>query len=82
MQYCRVRRFLRVLKRVCGEERPNWAQVALDCGYYDQPHLTRDFQRYAGVSPSVYVRDRIARLPTYLTLPNVDTPAEAIAAPA
>jgi AraC-like DNA-binding protein len=75
-QYCRVRRFYRVLKRVCGEERPNWAQLALEYGYYDQAHLCHDFQQFAGVSPSVYIRDRRADLPTYLTLPNGDTPGE------
>jgi AraC-like DNA-binding protein len=69
-QFCRVRRFYHVLKRVRGEERPNWAQLALACGYYDQAHLCHDFQRFAGVSPAVFLRDRSPSLPTYLALPN------------
>jgi AraC-like DNA-binding protein len=75
-QYCRVRRFYHVLKRVRGEERPNWAQLALACGYYDQAHLTHEFQQFAGVSPGVFIRDRSASLSTYLTLPTVEGPGE------
>lgn len=29
-----------------------WADIAASCGYYDQSHLIRDFQRFAGGSPS------------------------------
>jgi AraC-like DNA-binding protein len=75
-QYCRVRRFYRVLKRVRGEERPNWAQLALACGYYDQAHLCHEFQQFAGVSPSVFVRDRHSILASFLTLPTVEGPGE------
>ena len=28
--------------------------TALDCGFYDQPHFTRYFKRYVGVTPSAY----------------------------
>jgi methylphosphotriester-DNA--protein-cysteine methyltransferase len=75
-QYCRVRRFVRVLERINPAERPDWAQLALEYGYYDQAHLCHDFQQFAGVSPSVYIRDRSADTPTYLTLANGDTPGD------
>lgn len=32
------------------------ARVALDAGYADQSHLSRDFLQFAGVSPSAYLR--------------------------
>jgi AraC-like DNA-binding protein len=75
-QFCRVRRFRRVVQRTRNEEQPNWAQLALACGYCDQAHLARDFQLFAGVSPTVFLRDRHPSLPTYLMVPTVDTTAE------
>jgi AraC-like DNA-binding protein len=69
-QFCRVRRFRRVLLHTWNEPRLDWARVALECGYYDQAHLAHEFQQFAGVSPTVYIRDRDARFPTYLTLPT------------
>jgi AraC-like DNA-binding protein len=67
-QFCRVRRFLATLRRTRKGERTDWAQVAKACGYYDQAHLHRDFQHFAGVCPGVYMRERSACFPTYLTL--------------
>jgi AraC family transcriptional regulator len=32
------------------------SQIALDCGFADQAHLTRLFRRIAGVSPAVWRR--------------------------
>ena len=31
--------------------RPQWAQLAADCGYYDQPHLIAEFRALTGRSP-------------------------------
>lgn len=44
--------------------------LALQCGYYDQAHLTHDFQRLSGVSPGVFMRDRSPLFPTDFLLPN------------
>jgi AraC-like DNA-binding protein len=35
----------------------NLAGLALDCGYYDQAHLIRDFRALAGTSPLKYLRE-------------------------
>jgi AraC-like DNA-binding protein len=45
----RVVRFQEVLRRLSGDEA--WVAVALDCGYYDQAHLIRDFRQFVGVPP-------------------------------
>ena len=31
-----------------------WSAMAIDCGYYDQAHLIRDFKTYAGLTPSMF----------------------------
>jgi methylphosphotriester-DNA--protein-cysteine methyltransferase len=47
----RVLRFQAVLHAV-GQGAGSWAGVALDHGYFDQPHLIRDFQELAGETPA------------------------------
>ena len=34
---------------------PDWAELALDYGYYDQSHLTHDFKEFAGLTPHAYL---------------------------
>ncbi|HEX3436104.1 MAG TPA: helix-turn-helix domain-containing protein [Pseudacidobacterium sp.] len=53
--FCRVRRFQGVLRKIHGMNEVEWAQVALDCGYYDQAHFIHDFQAFAGITPSMYL---------------------------
>jgi AraC-like DNA-binding protein len=49
----RVRR----ARRMLGDGVPP-AAVAADCGFADQPHLSRVFKRYVGVSPGRFARAR------------------------
>ena len=51
----RVRRFQHTLKRVHGFRAVEWADVAIECGYYDQAHLSHDFRQIAGMTPSAYL---------------------------
>jgi AraC-like DNA-binding protein len=48
----RILRFQQVFRAVEREDK-NWAGIALDCGYYDQAHLIRDFRQFAGQTPAV-----------------------------
>jgi AraC-like DNA-binding protein len=53
-QYCRLRRFNAVVERVAAGRDADWAEVALDGGYSDQPHLIREFKSFAGLTPGAY----------------------------
>jgi AraC-like DNA-binding protein len=58
----RLARILRFQRVVRGIERPGetrFDELALACGYYDQAHLNRDFQEFAGTTPSGYARLRL-----------------------
>jgi AraC-like DNA-binding protein len=53
--YHRVRRFQHTLQRLRGVRQVNWADLAVDCGYYDQAHLSHDFRQIAGMTPAAYL---------------------------
>jgi AraC-like DNA-binding protein len=48
----RILRFQQVFRAVDANE-TCWPVIALDCGYYDQAHLIRDFRQFAQQTPSV-----------------------------
>jgi AraC-like DNA-binding protein len=48
---CRIVRFRRAWDRAAGRDGTSWADLALECGYYDQAHLLRDFRELAGFTP-------------------------------
>lgn len=54
--YGRIRRFQAALARVQSGRAPDWATLAVDCGYYDQAHLIRDFRAFSGITPTAYAR--------------------------
>jgi AraC-like DNA-binding protein len=54
-RFGRVRRFQRVLRRSAESMTPNdWAELAVECGFYDQAHLIHEFRAHAGTTPAAY----------------------------
>lgn len=59
----RVQRFQRILSKVHRFREPEWEQLALENGYFDQSHLIRDFLAFSGFSPADYLQ-RLKELQT------------------
>lgn len=52
--YARIVRLQAALGRIAGGQ--SLADAAIACGYYDQPHMARDFSRLAEISPAAWQR--------------------------
>jgi AraC-like DNA-binding protein len=55
----RLLRFKHALALVDSGTPMGWAEIAQACGYYDQAHLIRDFNQFAGSSPGELARRRL-----------------------
>ena len=51
----RISRFQRALRIARERTDLSWSAVAMEAGYYDQPHLNHDCQEIAGCAPSALV---------------------------
>lgn len=47
----RILRFDRAVRLLRSGAAESWTALALDCGYYDQAHMIREFRRFAGSAP-------------------------------
>jgi AraC-like DNA-binding protein len=55
----RILRFQRAVALYDSRTDLEWAEIARDCGYYDQAHMIRDFNQFAGSPPSDFARRRL-----------------------
>jgi AraC-like DNA-binding protein len=54
--FSRIQRFQRVRSVIHQEPASvDWATVAIECGYFDQSHLIREFVEFSGISPAAYL---------------------------
>jgi len=56
--WCRVQRFQRAVKQLHAEREVRWAELALECGYYDQSHFANEFRAFSGIDASTYTARR------------------------
>lgn len=52
--YLSILRFCRALERIHAPQRPKLTTIAIESGYFDQPHFNREFRRFMGMSPGAY----------------------------
>lgn len=56
-RFARLLRFQRVFEQQREADARLWAQVALECGYFDQAHFNRDFRAFSGLAPRQLLAD-------------------------
>jgi AraC-like DNA-binding protein len=56
-RFARLLRFQRVFEQQRESDAKVWAQVALECGYFDQAHFNRDFRAFSGLAPRQLLAD-------------------------
>lgn len=54
-EFQRIIRFQRALFTLQHQPETNLAQLAAACGYYDQPHLIKEFKTFSGYTPVEYM---------------------------
>jgi AraC-like DNA-binding protein len=52
--WCRIQRFQRAVRQLHDGADIRWAELALDCGYYDQSHFANEFRAFSGVDATTY----------------------------
>lgn len=55
-QYSRIQRLQSNLQLIRKAGTPNWPEMAISNGFFDQAHFIHDFKDLTGISPSEYVR--------------------------
>lgn len=52
--WCRVQRFQRAVQQLHSGVDVPWAELALECGYYDQSHFANEFRAFSGIDATTY----------------------------
>jgi len=61
----RIQRFQRAVRRLHAGAEIRWAELALDCGYYDQSHFANEFRAFSGIDATSYAARR-SRWPSHV----------------
>ena len=56
--WCRVRRFQHAVQLLHAGADVPWAELALDCGFYDQSHFANEFRAFSGIDATTYSAHR------------------------
>ncbi len=56
-QFLKIVRFQNALAEKAKNKAQNLTELTFKCGYYDQSHMTNDFQKLSGMSPKQYFNE-------------------------
>jgi AraC-like DNA-binding protein len=54
-QLARIARFEKAFVLKNAQPQLDWLSVAIQCGYYDYPHLVRDYKAFTGLTPASFL---------------------------
>ena len=64
----RLMRFRKTLGTIAAAPaQPDWSDLAIDSGYYDQAHMIHEFQEFAEMTPAEY-QQKQTDFPLYIHL--------------
>lgn len=69
--FCKVIQLNTVFELLKSGSSEKIHHLALDCGYYDQAHFTRDFYKLMGDTPQNFLQGKHAYLQTYMGRPEI-----------
>jgi AraC-like DNA-binding protein len=52
--WCRLQRFQRAVRQLHGDVKVPWADLAVECGFYDQAHIANEFRAFSGIDLTTY----------------------------
>jgi len=53
--WCRLQRFQRAVRQLRAGADVRWAELAIECGFYDQSHLANEFRSFSGIDLTTYL---------------------------
>jgi len=56
--YSRLLRFQKAVRQLHAGQDVRWAEMALECGYYDQAHFANEFRAFSGIDATTYSAGR------------------------
>lgn len=56
--WCRLIRFQRAVRQLHAGLKIRWAEVAIECGFYDQAHFANEFRAFSGIDLRTYTSHR------------------------
>ncbi|MDD6211169.1 MAG: helix-turn-helix domain-containing protein [Bacteroidales bacterium] len=64
-EYASLQRFIHAYFAFMEDKDSDLMDIAINSGYYDQNHFTKEFKKYTGLSPLIYRHSLFCRKQNY-----------------